>query len=68
MTTKNSQENYGKKRWEEQFSEGSPPPETVGDREVQTRGVTERGADQRGDRERGRPEGGPREGQTIEGR
>ena len=42
-TGKNSQKNSleekkFKKPWEEQFSEGSPPPETVGEREVQNTG------------------------------
>ena len=42
-TRKNFQENSLeeeklKKPWEEQFSEGSPPPETVVEREVQNTG------------------------------
>ena len=40
-TRKNSlEEKKLKKPWEEQFNEGSPPPETVGEREVQNTGLT----------------------------
>ena len=42
-TRKNSQKNSMQEKkfktpWEEQFSEGSPPPETVGEREEQNTG------------------------------
>ena len=40
-TRKNSlEENKWKKPWEKLFSERSPPPETVGEREVQNTGIT----------------------------